>query len=347
MLMIALASWFAICAVRMGSRTVGDVQGGRVQLSVTALRDAAEGTFPFKGSARRSYDGMRQRLFSVPSTVVHGADGWLFYRGEIAADGHSFDLFTGEWRLSTTDVAAWRSTLEERRRRLAGLGIRYAVIIIPSKESVYGPAALAGTQYSPAASTATDQVTALLDEAGIPCLDLRPPLIAARGAGPLYYQGDTHWTPLGAVIAGREVLRFLCGGGPSAVGPPQRAPVGISHRGDIAAMAGLELHEATDDYLIGTGEESLTQAVTRLSAGHAGGVILARPSNTGEGVCLIFHDSFGAWLMPTLVPAFRHSVWSWSNGQFSWPDVERERPGLVVQILVERYLEHLVQPLGR
>ena len=342
-LMVILAGWFAICAVRMGNRTARDVWGGRVPLSVNAIRDATEGAFPFKGNARRMYDGLRLRLFSaLPSTVVRGADGWLFYRGEIAADGHSFDLFTGDWRLSNADVAAWRATLEERRRRLAGMGIRYVVIIVPSKESIYGRSALADTQFAPASSTATDQVATLLAEAGIPCLDLRPPLITASGAGRLYYQGDTHWTPLGAVIVGREILGFLRGSGPSAASPPQRAPSGISHRGDIAAMAGLAVDEATEDYLIGSGEESLAKATARLSAGHTGGAITTRTSDTGEGTCLVFHDSFGACLMPALVPVFHRSTWCWSNGRFQWADVERERPGLVIQVLVERYLEHLI-----
>lgn len=52
---------------------------------------------------------------------------------------------------------------------------------------------------------------ALLAARGIPALDLRPALSAARGAGMrTYYRFDRHFTLMGHGLAGDEIARFLC-----------------------------------------------------------------------------------------------------------------------------------------
>jgi hypothetical protein len=64
-------------------------------------------------------------------------------------------------------------------------------------------------------------------------------------------------------------------------------------------------------------------------------------SDAGLPRAVMFHDSFGAHLIPYLSEHFRRIVYAWERPDYPVFDgalVERERPDVVIQQIVERKL---------
>jgi acetyltransferase AlgX (SGNH hydrolase-like protein) len=81
------------------------------------------------------------------------------------------------------------------------------VVLIPTKEMVYGPLTQAGPRiYSESHHQTYKELKSRLDAAGIPCLDLTSPLRnAAKSGTPLYFSIDGHLDEIGHA----EVARIL------------------------------------------------------------------------------------------------------------------------------------------
>jgi hypothetical protein len=67
---------------------------------------------------------------------------------------------------------------------------------------------------------------AVLDDVGVPWLDLTPALTAAAGEEPLYFDADIHWTALGNRVAGEATAEFVLrpvgnAGEPALAGEPE------------------------------------------------------------------------------------------------------------------------------
>lgn len=127
--------------------------------------------------------------------VIRGRDGWLFTRSEFEPDCS----YTAESVLAALDEAA---AAADRR------GFTFRFVAVPDKHVIY-PDELAADPFPPPCSE-TDRASlrAGLATLGPVAIDGWSVLEAARQADPsreLYYRGDTHWTPSGAI----QVIRAL------------------------------------------------------------------------------------------------------------------------------------------
>ena len=132
-------------------------------------------------------------------------------------------------------VEITKSTLLAMARDVDDAGSAFAVVLVPTKESVFAPrvtdvgdhAGLAGLVA--AESRLRDDLTALLGAAGIPVLDLLPPL---RGAPEQPYPAGTgrHPNVAGSRVIGLEVARFVRGAalGIAAGARPLELPRGLA-----------------------------------------------------------------------------------------------------------------------
>jgi hypothetical protein len=136
---------------------------------------------------------------SASRDVLIGRDGWLFYRGNDSIEQHR-----GLENYSESELTAYVTALEARRRWLEKLGTRMVVLVAPDKSTIY-PEYLV-PQMPQVAPTRLDQLVAATAGTDLLFLDLRPTLKAAKSTGPLYYKTDTHWTPLGAYVAANQLL---------------------------------------------------------------------------------------------------------------------------------------------
>lgn len=106
--------------------------------------------------------------------------------------------------------ASWPITgrlLERLRVRTEAAGARLAVVVLPKDRAV-----LDGGLRSDVNRRATRELDVLLDDLGIPYLDLTQSLAAHAESAPdvsLYYPGDGHWTAAGHRVAAETIAEWL------------------------------------------------------------------------------------------------------------------------------------------
>jgi hypothetical protein len=270
--------------------------------------------------------------------VVLGREGWLFMSGEQVLDDRR-----GAQPFSQADLAAWVDTLRERSRWLAARGISYLLVVAPNKETIYSkylPLSIAPA----GAPDRLDQLSeALASAPEIAWLDLRPVMREAGKKYRVYYKTDSHWNAVGGWFATQAIVGRLSDRRVHRF--PDAIPVPLSTRviegGDLARFLGLagDLEEidlwpaaAPGALRDGSGAPLTWKLLDVISRDKVEAV---RPD--GGPKAIVFRDSFGEALIPWLSQAFGHTIWRWSYG-FDQALIERERPTVVIQQLVERKL---------
>jgi len=141
--------------------------------------------------------------------------------GPRVRDGLPVDF--GVYRVPPDDVwrTAWQRTeglLEEMLGMARALGARFGVVIASSREQVYPEAwekILAAYPTARDLQFDLDQPQKWMEDwcrrSGVPCLVLSPAFraAAARGAKPLHFWHDGHWTAAGHALAAEEMRKFL------------------------------------------------------------------------------------------------------------------------------------------
>jgi len=289
---------------------------------------------------------------SDPGSVIVGTDRWLF-RGnrERRSD------YAGRWSMDPLLRPNLTASLIQRRSTLEAAGIRYLLVFAPDKASTY-PELMPVADRPVAGPHKLDQILAVVQEAGIEHLDLRPVLAASplKAAGDLYYRSDTHWNQRGAYAASEAIAaalrpRHAPGALPWADLITTSRPIG---GGDLArflgdptlfAEAAPQLvpaagwrHRAVPVQYTGLGRSPVAEWPEGMDFISATEVVDATlPS------AVIVHDSFGIALRPFLAERFRRCVFAWSH-VVSREIVAAERPDVVIQIRAEEYSELLAKP---
>ncbi len=263
--------------------------------------------------------------------AVVGREGWLFLEND---SNHYMEQYTGrlgprpgwEWR--------WRRLFRARRERMERAGLPYLFSISPVKEPIYPE--MLPEQY---AGTARRPVHRLLDiaaDCGIPAVYPEEALRAAKPRGPVYYQADTHWSPLGAFVAYRE----LCAAmgrlgleldlvedadidwrphmGDGDLGRKLDPPVeGLSLLGEIREPRGRLV---SDNGLLGTGGRQVFESDRR---------------DAPRLVC--FGTSYAGNTMQYFKESFSRAVWFHTNSLVD-DLIAEERPDVVLTLCNERGL---------
>jgi hypothetical protein len=176
-------------------------------------------------------------------------------------------------------------------------------------------------------------------------LDVREPLLEAKKRERIYHVTDSHWNARGGFVGYRELAKALSDWFP-AIHPferPQFAEAVAQERGGDAAGV-LDLRDALH-------EENLKleprfplrarRSVEDVPLAHAdlkfGLPKVFEVTDPALPRAVFFHDSFALGLQPMLSEHFRRLVGVWDD-HFHPDVVERERPDVVVQELVERKL---------
>jgi hypothetical protein len=323
--------WLVVPLVWQATRLVTYWRGGSSDHSIRivagdllALDRWFVRSFPQRGQLYGIYNTIRHHLFGqLPVAVVEGNEGWLFYRSEAMGEP-GLDDFVGQIVPTAGEIARWRATIAARRARLGQRAIAYVVAIAPNKHTIY-PDRLPLALRSHQGISRLDRVVAAFAGEVDGFLDLRPALLAARAREPVYHRTDTHWNDAGAYAAYRAIVAAF------AADRPGLAPLARTcfrtertrYGGDIGRMMQMALDEEIERW---------SQAVPPPEGCPA-------PGQAGRPTIVIIGDSFVEPLVPFLGAQFEILG---GARVFSSALVDRLRPQLVLQEIVERALPNLL-----
>lgn len=267
--------------------------------------------------------------------VALGPSGWMYYEpcDEIEAlksKGYSQTRAADEWGWVGM---AWREWMSSR-------GSKLLIVVAPDKQSIY-PEYL---PYARGARRGTPQLDKVMgvwaNDPKLQVLDLRGDLRAAKAGGEVYFRTDTHWNPAGSLVGYRSVARVL---GFEPAGPEAfDGPPAIKDENDLPRMVSKtwaagdsfqDLHPRKGNCSHRTNEPVALIESQWLK--HMKPEVWQRP-DPGLPKAVLVHDSFATEAFRgALAEHFRRLVCVPSNT----PDhgvIERERPDVVIWLLVER-----------
>ncbi len=318
---------------------------------------------------------------SPRADVVLGRDGWLFTNSSDQEQA-ALDQVRGLFPFEEAQMLGWQRYLEECRDWFTDRGVPYVLTFAPAKPTIH-------PEYLPRGLSAENVVTRLdqLKEwlgdtqqrdgyAGVPMVDLRPSLLAAKPHHErLYRRTDTHWNAIGALNGSATLVEYLRTILP-AIDPIDPAAFEFesvpSGGGDLAAL--LNLAAVLEDEIM----RATTQADIEFTR-ELEGMVPVRIPGTALGHeqdlakerqfpfrlvqerddlprLLMFRDSSGSQMVPFLSRAFSSSSYYWQYRIHEPGIMVRERPDVVVQEIGERVLmrnvglprneQFMVQDLG-
>ena len=137
--------------------------------------------------------------------VALGRDGWLFMD---IGDVNPYYRPANRRPDLDKQLDAWAAAFADRRDWLAAQGVPYVVFVAPNKHTIY-PEMLAPEKRYLADESMIDPLSERLAAMGIPFVDPRPELIAAKADARAYMRQDTHWNVRGAWVAYQPLRREL------------------------------------------------------------------------------------------------------------------------------------------
>ncbi len=279
--------------------------------------------------------------------MIHeGLDGWLFLTGGSNYVTTLYDRDGGN--LPDRTLSAWRRLIEERRKKCAALGIRYAHVVIPDKLTIYGhkqARALVDTDLAP---TLRLQDMLAAGPAFDSWVDLVAPMRTKRDLVDLYWKTDTHWTPDGCVLAYQNICEQLGlepGENPLA-GPHKVFPA----RMDLGVKLEPARWEQVAEYeFSGSARRVFVNGVSDILEDPAyGGEIHLGSRSIFENHnarnpqrILLFGDSFASqrenFLTGLLAGNARRVEFIWSSS-IDWRHVKKNKPDILITEIAERFM---------
>ncbi len=183
----------------------------------------------------RSWIGYRLVGFVDTEQVVSGEAGWLFYRADFP-QGACLDAGR-----AARDLTQLETLIDLTR----AAGIDMIVSVSPDKSTIY-PEMLNQTMrgYWRCQPHDGPLLRAMMRDHAPRLIDHAPPILAAKAQDPgrrLYYATDTHWTPMGAATALRQLLAAVLPG--AAIPPPTASSAMLQQQTDLSRMLLLQQTE--------------------------------------------------------------------------------------------------------
>jgi alginate O-acetyltransferase complex protein AlgJ len=277
---------------------------------------------------------------STPGVTL-GTNGWLYLASDSAVQSYRVVR-----PFTSGQLEAFRQLLEARRDWLAARGIPYLLVFAPNKDTIY-------PEFMPAAynklhpESRLDQLLDYMkDHSSVPIVDVREDLRRAKRVERVYDVTDSHWNSSGGYIAYERIMQALSAWFPEAQAAPRsefRAVVENGPGGDLARMLGiadripeerLKLVPRTRWHFSHSDERFPIAA----RGAHPELTIATEWTDAKLPRAILFRDSFAAQLIPFLAEHFQRILCVWDR-DFDRAIIEHERPGVVIQEVVERSLE--------
>jgi hypothetical protein len=277
-----------------------------------------------------------------PEKVILGKEGF-FFEGGMEPLIRNLDPFSED---GLEDWAQWQ---EYRTNWLAERGVKYLLVIVPEAWTIY-PELLPDSLNRVHEESKTAQLVKYLQKnSKTPVLDLTATMLEEKGDRLLYRPLDPHWNQPAGFIASGTVASYLKRWFP-AIEPLKMEE--METRDFLAAGGYLnralslpeDLLERHYRVLPASPEavevpSPLENEWKDLTTFGPGSLVEAYEKDAPElPSAIVFHDSFGNYLIPYLSENFRRVVWV-RNVSFSPEAVRLEKPDLVIVETAERNIK--------
>jgi hypothetical protein len=258
--------------------------------------------------------------------VFLGADGFMFYRGDLILQ-QSAGLILRSERINDTanDLAKFKAALAKR-------GIKLIVGAPPSASTIY-PDKIPEWARNSGRMTEYDLMIDELNRVGVGMVDLRPVLSAERAYGAAYFLHDPHWTPRGAVAAFNAVAAAAGHQAWSLDPKVVLGPETILTGGALARMLGVsrDVSESIEPLVLAAGKrrEIFSRPL----------VYEVTPESPNTSV-MIIGDSFTEAYFPMMIAANgARGIWLHHLlCDFDWRWIDEFNPSEVWFMPTERYM---------
>jgi alginate O-acetyltransferase complex protein AlgJ len=304
--------------------------------------DHYNSTFGFRSNLLQLYNTVKQTIFDtdpLPQKVVKGTDGWYFLgdsNSNVIKESKGIENFSPEeLKASLQKILGHKLWLQKR-------DIQYYLAVAPNKASIYGE--YLAIQKSKK-ETQLDQLK-FVSQNNFNFIDLKSHFSLAPHAR-LYHKTDSHWNDYGAFLAYSSLIERVKADFPEVHRLTQSdflIDTTSSYQQDLTRMLFLKVKEEVITFETIKPERALLQKEE-----------LNVPKNYDRAPIdyekryktkintlkvVVLHDSFTLNLIKFLKESFGETVFIW-RPNFDKELIEREKPDIVIQIVVERNLDIL------
>jgi alginate O-acetyltransferase complex protein AlgJ len=277
----------------------------------------------------------------APMFVV-GDDDWIFFR-----TARTIDDFRGLVQLGPSGWAKWKQRLEARRDYLARLGVRYAFVVVPNKESIY-PERFP-PHYTRIGTPVYDQILRQVRaHSDVNVVDLHSVFRAAKARDTqgdyLYNHDGTHWTPRGGFLAVRALTELLAREFPGAP-VANRAELGVWERrvnDSLLRQMYLTPWIGGGSPLLVPKEDDEPPVEGANAIATLGRHAVYRTEGSRAPRVLVFHDSFMPYIERALANYTSELTLEWTH-RFDPVAIANAQPDIVIDLTVERALLEAAQ----
>jgi alginate O-acetyltransferase complex protein AlgJ len=289
----------------------------------------------------------------VPGLVLFGKKDWLFY-GE-----KHIKVYRGIEHYSKNELNDIKNELLYRYEYLKKRGIKYYFVILPTKYTVY-PEYVADNITKLYNKTITDQLIEAFDgKAPFRLIDTRQAVIDGKKSGiRLFQKTDAHWNSAGAFFAYKLISENLKKDFPDDVQTRKFEDYSVDSvwekGGDLTKMLGtFDISKENQIYL----KERFKSLVFRgkemnydpkgFAAKDDYEIVCINPKNKKlKG--LIIRDSYTGFMVQYLQEDFYKSTYIFDRWEYGLEEeiVEKEKPDVFINIVVECHLRNLLEHLS-
>lgn len=294
--------------------------------------------FGFRSTLTSWHHLAAMRCFGLSPTekVIVGKNGWLFLDVSIGD-------FRGDRHFSEKDVALRVRTLQERHDWLASQGIRYLVVLVPNKPTIYPEKVPSHV----VRHFDTDNLQILEEYAArhstLEVLNLTPCLRDASRTQETYPATDCHWNDYGAYVGYRAVIERLSRWFPvlKPTAFEDLTPTVVEHGGDLGFMIGLFEELKVPRTLLRPTKPRFT-LVERIHEPYPFYSEICKVDDPSLPTAVVFHDSFMTNQREFLSENFEVTKYKRIETLFDPAIVAEHRPDVVIQEVVERMVPNMV-----
>lgn len=280
----------------------------------------------------------------LPQKVIAGKNDYLFL-----VNYNSMDDFRNVYSFTDVQLDSISKQLNSNQRFLDSLGIKYYVVVMPTKPRIY-PEFLPDYVKKVRQVSRLSQLRKQLQITGnsVNLLDLTDTILQSKYQGDLYFKNDSHWNELGTFIGYSKLMQFINRDFPDI--PVRKIDeyqkiIDMENDLDLAKVLGkdisfsepvIKLKSVFISKVVNIPHDYPIPEVKKKNPFY----VISTSNKNGRRKLIMYRDSFSGSLTPFISESFNRGIFIWKYS-IDRDFILKEKPDVVVQQIVERHIDFL------